>query len=52
MFEPYFERSRFILSLANCLEVLAGIDENSVDMVFAEPLIFLTTRLPAKAIVT
>lgn len=43
MFEPYYEKPRFKLYLADCLAVLAGIEENSVDMVFADPPYFLSS---------
>ena len=34
---PYYEKPRFKLYQANCLNVLAELPENSVDMVFADP---------------
>lgn len=37
MSEPYFERDRFILYLGDCLDVLSGLPDNHVDMVFADP---------------
>ena len=35
--EPYYNKPKFKLYQANCLDVLANIPENSVDMVFADP---------------
>lgn len=35
--KPYFDKQSFKLYQGNCLEVLAQIPENSVDMVFADP---------------
>lgn len=37
MQKTYYENSNFTLYQANCLDVLADIPENSVDMVFADP---------------
>ena len=37
MQEPYFEKPGFKLFQANCLDLLAELPENSVDMVFADP---------------
>jgi len=37
MQKPYYEKPRFKLYHANCLDVLAELPENSVDMVFADP---------------
>jgi len=34
---PYYEKPKFKLYQANCLELLAELPENSVDMVFADP---------------
>ena len=34
---PYYEKPRFKLYHANCLDILAELPENSVDMVFADP---------------
>ena len=42
MAKPYFERSGFVLYHANCLDILAGMEENSVDMIFADPPYFLS----------
>lgn len=35
--KPYYEKPRFKLYQANCLEVLTKLPENSVDMIFADP---------------
>lgn len=35
--KPYYEKSGFKLYQANCLDVLAKLSENSVDMIFADP---------------
>ena len=35
--KPYYEKPRFKLYQANCLDVLAKLPENSVDMIFADP---------------
>lgn len=37
MQKPYYENKNFTLYQANCLNVLAELPENSVDMVFADP---------------
>lgn len=37
MHSPYYEKPRFKLYQANCLDVLAAMPENSVDMIFADP---------------
>ncbi|HSR88929.1 MAG TPA: site-specific DNA-methyltransferase [Candidatus Udaeobacter sp.] len=37
MQKPYYEKSNFTLYQADCLSILAGLKENSVDMVFADP---------------
>ena len=34
---PYYEKPKFKLYQANCLNLLAALPENSVDMVFADP---------------
>jgi len=36
-FRPYYEKPNFILYHANCLDILAELPENSIDMVFADP---------------
>jgi len=41
--KPFFEEPRFKLYFANCLDVLAQMPENSVDMVFADPPYFLSS---------
>jgi len=35
--KPYYEKPRFNLYHANCLDILATLPENSTDMVFADP---------------
>ena len=35
--QPYYEKPKFKLYQADCLELLAKLPENSVDMVFADP---------------
>ena len=37
MQKPYYEKPRFKLYQANCLDLLSELPENSVDMVFADP---------------
>jgi site-specific DNA-methyltransferase (adenine-specific) len=37
MLKPYYEKPRFTLYQADCLELLPEFKENSVDMVFADP---------------
>ena len=37
MQKPYYEKPKFKLYQANCLDLLAELPENSVDMVFADP---------------
>ena len=37
MHTPYYEKPRFKLYRADCLDILAGLPENSVDMIFADP---------------
>ncbi len=37
MKKPYYEKSGFKLYKSNCLDVLKKMDENSVDMIFADP---------------
>jgi site-specific DNA-methyltransferase (adenine-specific) len=34
---PYYEKPKFKLYQANCLNLLAALPENSVDMIFADP---------------
>lgn len=40
---PFFEKPRFTLYHADCLDVLDQLPENSVDMVFADPPYFLSS---------
>lgn len=40
--KPYYESDGFILYHANCLDILAKLPENYVDMVFADPPYFLS----------
>ncbi len=35
--QPYYEKQKFKLYNANCLDILAELPENSVDMIFADP---------------
>jgi len=42
MIKPYFKQGNFELYLADCLDFLAGLKENSVDMIFADPPYFLS----------
>ena len=37
MQKPYYEKPKFKLYKANCLDILAELPENSVDMIFADP---------------
>jgi len=37
MQKPYYKKPKFTLYKTNCLDVLSGLPENSVDMVFADP---------------
>lgn len=41
--KPFFEKPRFMLYHADCLDVLSQLSENSVDMVFADPPYFLSS---------
>lgn len=43
MQKPYFEHNNFKLYKADCLDVLAEMNENSVDMIFADPPYFLSS---------
>jgi len=43
MKKPYYERPNFRLYLNDCLEILAEMPGNSVDMVFADPPYFLSS---------
>ena len=40
--KPYYEKPNFKLYQANCLDVLAQLPENSIDMIFADPPYFLS----------
>jgi len=40
---PYYEVPRFKLYLDDCLEVLAEMPEESIDMIFADPPYFLSS---------
>jgi len=42
MQKPYYEKPNLKLYQANCLDVLAQLPENSVDMIFADPPYFLS----------
>ncbi|MFZ2413436.1 MAG: site-specific DNA-methyltransferase [Candidatus Cryosericum sp.] len=41
--KPFFKQPQFTLYHADCLDVLSEIDENSVDMAFADPPYFLSS---------
>ena len=43
MQKPFYEKPRFKLYQADCLELLNSLPENSVDMVFADPPYFLSS---------
>lgn len=43
MHAPYYEKPRFKLYQANCLDILAEPPENSVDMIFADPPYLLSS---------
>jgi len=43
MQKPYYKKPRFTLYKADCLDILAEIPENSVDMIFADPPYFLSS---------
>ncbi len=36
-YKPYYEKPGFVLYHADCLDILAELPENSIDMVFADP---------------
>ena len=42
MKSPYYEVPRFTLYLDDCLNVLAEIPEESIDMIFVDPPYFLS----------
>ncbi|MEK7115267.1 MAG: hypothetical protein AAB847_02825 [Patescibacteria group bacterium] len=37
MQKPYYDNLKFRLYNANCLDILADLPENSMDMIFADP---------------
>jgi len=41
---PYFEEDGFVLHNADCTKVMAGLPENSIDMIFADPPYFLSNN--------
>lgn len=41
--KPYYEKDGFTLYNGDCLSVLAGLPEDSVDMTFADPPYFLSS---------
>ena len=43
MIKPYFKKSNFTLFQADCLDILAKMKENSIDMIFADPPYFLSS---------
>jgi site-specific DNA-methyltransferase (adenine-specific) len=43
MQKPFYEKPRFKLYQADCLEFLHSLPENSIDMVFADPPYFLSS---------
>jgi site-specific DNA-methyltransferase (adenine-specific) len=43
MIEPFYQKPRFKLYLADCLDFLETFEENSVDMIFADPPYFLSS---------
>ena len=43
MQKPYYQKQKFKLYNSDCLKVLAGMKENSVDMIFADPPYFLSS---------
>jgi site-specific DNA-methyltransferase (adenine-specific) len=42
MQKPYYKKPKFTLYKTDCLDILAEIPENSVDMIFADPPYFLS----------
>jgi site-specific DNA-methyltransferase (adenine-specific) len=40
--KPYFIQSDFVLYNSDCLNILKQLPENSIDMVFADPLYLLS----------
>ncbi|MEK7203273.1 MAG: site-specific DNA-methyltransferase [Patescibacteria group bacterium] len=43
MQKPYYEKPKFKLYKSDCLDILAELPENSVDMIFADPPYFLSS---------
>ncbi len=43
MIKAYFKKAKFTLYKANCLDILSEMEENSVDMIFADPPYFLSS---------
>lgn len=43
MLKPCFEKENFVLYQGNCLDILAELPENSIDMIFADPPYFLSS---------
>lgn len=41
---PYFVEGNFVLYNADCIKILEQLPENSVDMIFADPPYFLSSR--------
>jgi site-specific DNA-methyltransferase (adenine-specific) len=41
--KPYYEKPAFKLYHADCLDILANLPENSIDMIFADPPYFLSS---------
>ena len=41
--KPYYEKPKFKLYKADCLDILKSLPENSVDMIFADPPYFLSS---------
>ncbi len=41
--KPYYKKPRFNLYQTDCLDLLGGIKENAVDMIFADPPYFLSS---------
>ncbi len=41
--KPYYEKPAFKLYHADCLDILAKLPENSIDMIFADPPYFLSS---------
>lgn len=43
MLKPYYEKTKFKLYQADCLQLLRELPENSIDMIFADPPYFLSS---------